>query len=131
MMTQKELCIKPYGFLVEYLCSISVSVLDMYITGFPSCSSTAPNPCFEASHCMVCSDFASKHAKTGSELITLYSFQMLFGALDPISILCPSCKVYLMVVIALQGLECIILDSSPCPENSLGLSQSLLDSFSQ
>ena len=77
--------------MFEYLCPVSVRVLDMYITGYPSCSNTAISPCLEVSHCVVCSDFASKYAKTGSILTKLYS-------IPSNAILCFSCKVCLIVV---------------------------------
>ena len=49
---------KDYGqeslSMFEYLCSVSVNALDMYMTGLDSCSMTAPSPFFEASHWIVC-----------------------------------------------------------------------------
>ena len=57
--------------MFEYLCSVSVKVLEAYITGHPFCNSTAPSPCLDASHCIEFSALESKYAKTGSVVTVL------------------------------------------------------------
>ena len=45
---------KSFLSMFEYLCSVSVNALDMYMTGLDSCSKTAPSPFLESSLCIVC-----------------------------------------------------------------------------
>ena len=58
-------------FLCLNICSVSVKVLEAYITGRPFCKSTAPSPCLDASHCMECSALGSKYARTGNVVTVL------------------------------------------------------------
>ena len=56
--------------IFEYLCSVSVDALDMYMTGLVSCRKTTPSPFLEASHCIVCFLVLSNWVKTGSAMMT-------------------------------------------------------------
>ena len=99
--------------MFKYLCSVSVNVLEAYITGHPFCNNTAPSPCFDASHCIVCSAFGSKYARTGSVVTALFMPSNTHDVQDPISTLCLSCITCLMVVLIQPILEYILRDSLP------------------